>query len=207
MIYEAIKATSSTLAQYLRDQLIADPNLEPDFAGGGSMIVSLNNPEEMADNHQRGVSLWLYRVIRDDQLLNDPRQRPANGLVAHKQLPLRLHYLVTPISRIDPDVGPQTEQVLLGKVLQVFLDHPVLRGSDFIEELAGRDLCLNIRLETLSLEEITRVWESLDRPYQLCVSYEVSVLPIPSAHEPDALAPVEEIAPDYSVIVAPGPPA
>ena len=194
------------MPSFLRTRLVADPVLGSDFSPGpgGVHIVSLNNPEEMGDNSQRGISLWLYRVVRDDQLLNRGRERMDVRLEGHRDLPLRLHYLVTPISAIDPDVGPQTEQMLLGKVLQVFHDQPVLRGSDVIptEELAGEDIRIHVRLETLSLEEITRIWETLDRSYQLCVSYEVSVVTICSAREPESVTPVEVVAPEHSVIVS-----
>jgi hypothetical protein len=54
-----------------------------------------------------------------------------------------------------------------------------------------------VRLEPLSLESITRVWEALDRPYQLCVSYEVTVVPIDSAHEPVVVVPVDVVVPEY----------
>jgi hypothetical protein len=199
-MYSLIKATSSSLAQYLRSQILADPVLAPDFTGGGLMI-SLNNPEEMSESNHRGISLWLYRVVRDEQLLNAPRVRNGDRLFRPNALPLRLHYLVTPIAQIDPETGPQTEHMLLGKVLQVFHDHPVLRGSDFIEELAGAEFSLHVRLEPLSLEEITQVWEALQRPYQLCVSYQVSVVPISSAVEPQSLAPVEQVTSDFAVIV------
>ena len=37
---------------------------------------------------------------------------------------------------------------------------------------------LKVRLEPLTLEEITRVWEALEGSYQLSVSYEVSVVNI-----------------------------
>jgi hypothetical protein len=155
----------------------------------------------MAENENRGISMWLYRVVRDEQLLNAPRTRLSERLLEQRVLPLRLHYLITPIAQISVQAGPMMEHDLLGKVLQVFHDHPVLRGTDFQDELQGVDLRLHVRLETLSLEEITRVWESLERPYQLCVSYEVSVLPICPAAEPDSVAAIRRNDSEYSVIV------
>lgn len=200
-MYPFIRATSNTLAHLLLSQLEIDPILGPDFSAGGSLVVSLNNPEEMYGNNQRGISLWLYRVVRDDQLLNAPTRRPEPRFREARDLPLRLHYLLTPLADADPGTGPQTEQVLLGKALQVFHDHAVLRGSDLQEELTGEDLRLTVRLETLSLEEISKVWEALSRPYQLCVSYEVAVVPIRSARSAEMVAPIESLAPDYSVVI------
>ena len=65
-MYTALRATSQTLAAYIRQRLEADPNLAPFFGSSGTMVVSLNTPQEMTQPPaQQGVSVWLYRVIRD----------------------------------------------------------------------------------------------------------------------------------------------
>ncbi len=58
-----------------------------------------------------------------------------------------------------------------------------------------------MRLETMSLDEITRVWDALEGSYQLSVSYEVSVVNIDSATEPVAANPVHVVLPRYGAIV------
>jgi hypothetical protein len=52
-------------------------------------------------------------------------------------LPLRLHYLVTPLTSRDNAGDPETEQYLLGKIMQAFYSHPILGGADLQQE---RDL-------------------------------------------------------------------
>ena len=46
-------------------------------------------------------------------------------------LPVRLHYLMTPIVSTRLQASAETEQAIIGKVLQAFHSHPVLRGTDF----------------------------------------------------------------------------
>ena len=56
-----------------------------------------------------GLSLWLYRVLRDDMRLNDPPERLAPTLFRAPPLPLRLHYLITPVtltSSLTPAAAP-----------------------------------------------------------------------------------------------------
>ena len=118
-------------------------------------------------------------------------------------LPVRLHYLLTPITAsADLQGGPETEQVVLGKVLQALNDHPVLRGTDLQGELSGTAAELAVRLEPLTLEEIARVWDALDGSYQLSVSYEVSVVQIATDEQPESVAPVEVVMPEYGVVVS-----
>jgi hypothetical protein len=114
---------------------------------------------------------------------------------------VRLHYLVAPIVNQETQASPETEQTILGKVLQSFHDHPKLHGIDLQGDFVGAMVELYIRLEPLDLEEITRVWDALDRSYQLSVSYEVSVVYLESEREPVDLTPVEVVLPGYAVVV------
>lgn len=202
-MYTFIRATSQTLAEYLRQRFISDPLLAPLFdpGAGGTMVISPRTPPEMSENDDQGLSVWLYRVARDEEQLNVPPQRIAYNQVRRPPLPLRLHYLMTPVTATDLAGGSETEQLILGKVLEVFHDHPLMRGTDLQRELSGTNAELAVRLEALTLEEIARVWDALDGSYQLSVSYEVSSVHIASGREPEGLTPVEVALPDYGVIV------
>ncbi len=199
-MFTALGDTSRTLVSLLQTELENDI----EYFRNGTMIVSLNNPQEMQGAGPRqGLSLWLYRVVRDEQRLNAPRRRLSPSQFERVPLPVRLHYLATPLASpqsTDP-LSPVLEQTILGKVLQVFHDHAVLRGSDLAGDFTGTDLELRVRLETMSLEEITRVWDALERSYQLSVSYEVSIVYISSQQEPVVAQPVEVALPEYGVIV------
>lgn len=163
------------------------------------VTVALSTPSEFDG---QGVSIWLYRVNRNENLLNQPRRRVGADLREQRPLPLNLHYLFTPLMN-----DPLDEQLLLGRILQLFNDVPVLRGADLHDALAGEDEAFRIHLETLTLEEITRVWSALQESYQTSVSYLVEVVEIDSGLEPEALTPVHVRETTYSQIVGEGPPA
>jgi hypothetical protein len=206
-MHTALRATSMTLQDYLRVGFVLDAVLGALFdpARGGSMQVSLNNPEEMRNNNVEGVSVWLYRIERDEQRLNAPPTRPASDRLVPPPLPLRLHYLVTPIVTIDPAfplVSPGREQEMLGKAMQLLYERPILRGVELRDTLTGSDERISTRLEPMSLEEITRVWNALQRPYQLSVSYETTLALIAPDAQPSVTTPVRIAEPAYSVIVS-----
>jgi hypothetical protein len=209
-MHTALRATSITLQDYVRRGFVADPDLGAFFDPvlGGTMEVSLNDPEEMRTNSVDGVSLWLYRVERDDQRLNAPPTRPTATRLQPTPLPLRLHYLVTPIVTIDPAfplVSPGREQEILGKAIQLLYERPVLRGTDLRDTLTGSDDKIAVRLEPMSLEEITRIWQALQRPYQLSVSYEATLAMIAPEAQPAVLTPVRVAEPRFGVIVEEAP--
>src|SRR6266516_327785 len=202
-MYSALHATSLTLRGFLEDRFQADSVLGTFFTSGG-FAVSLATPEEMTKIPVQGVSVWLYRVIRDEQRLNDPPVRISPTQLRPVPLPLRLHYLITPITNQQTG-DPGTEQLILGKVLQACYGHPVLRGADLEGDFEATEIELKVRLESMTLEEITRVWEALEGSYQLSVSYEVSVVNIEPDLEPERITPVQIAMPEYGVIVGPEP--
>lgn len=197
-MYTALSATSETLVAFLAEQLSADIP----FFENGTMEVVLNDPQETVDGSHQGVSLWLYRVVRDDQRLNAPPRRLGPGALEPVPLPLRLYYLVTPVVTLENVNTPATRQTILGRVLQAFHDHPAFRGADLRGDLAGTDSELHVRLEPLALDDVARIWEALDRPYQLSVSYEVTVVYVRSRRPAEVVHPVEVAYPEWGPITA-----
>jgi hypothetical protein len=198
-MYQSLHATSQTLASFLENQIKADPFLASPgrpFLDRG-MHVLLNTPQEMMDNDDEGISLWLYRVVCDESRRNDPAKRVSATQLKPPPLPLRLHYLVTPITTRDHDGDPDTEQYLLGKVMQLFHTKPLFFGADLQGELTGTSAELQITMDTMSLDDITRVWDALEGSYQLSVSYQVGIVDIDSANEPDGVTPVLVVLPQF----------
>jgi hypothetical protein len=197
----ALRDTTVSLRTLIESRLAADPEVLALLPPGSALAVSLNTPEEMSDADEEGLSLWLYRVTRDEHLLNVPPRRVAPDRLRLPCLPMRLHYLLTPVfERAQGVSAPEFEQTLLGKVLQLFHEQPTLRGTDLLGTLSGRDLEITVRLESLSLEEITRVWDALERSYQLCLSYEVSVVPIDARRDLLTGPPVQVFAPELGLV-------
>ncbi|MGB8768535.1 MAG: DUF4255 domain-containing protein [Candidatus Korobacteraceae bacterium] len=148
--------------------------------------IELLSPKEMEEHNEGlGVSVWLYRAARMAEMLNEPPERKQPNQIVRTPLPILLHYLVTPVSN-----DPLTRHALLGKVLQVFNDHSILRGADLAGVLQGTSEQLRVVLEALSLEDLSLVWDALSEPYQLCVSYLVQLVKIDSDLEPVQTTPV-----------------
>ncbi len=206
-MYTALRSTTVTLVEILTQHLENDSALRTFFnpLDGGTMVVSASTPQEMTDNNLAGLSVWLYRIDRDDQLLNHPPRRIGFDRSEKRGLPLRLHYLITPIANGNQDGnGPPLEQSILGKALQTFHDHPLLSGVDLQDDLSGSGMEIAVRLEPLGLEEITRVWDALEQSYQLCVSYEATVILVASDAEAGAVSPVDVLETEYGLATIQG---
>ncbi len=202
-MFQALNATSTTLVDYLQTSIDADPF----FGTPGhpwrdrNMRVRLQTPSEMTDsNTDEGISFWLYRVIRDEERLNDPARRVSPTQLRPPPLPVKLHYLATPITNRANAGDPDTEQYALGKLMQLLHSKPTFRGADLRGQFAGTGVEFFVRLESLSLDEITRVWEGLNGAYQLSVSYEVTFIDIEAALEPENLSPVLVSLPEIGIV-------
>jgi hypothetical protein len=204
-MFTHILAASLTLQSVLQNSFIADPGLAALFGPGGTSTVSLATPEGMEVAGATGLSMWLYRLIRDDQTLNRPPIKIAPNLIRRHALPVRLHYLMTPIltGSANNTPAPETEQLIIGRVLQALNDQPLISGPDLQGTYAGTGVELAARLETLGLDEMSRIWEGLERSYQLSISYEVTVVVVASELAPIAVTPVRIAEPQFA-IGAPG---
>ena len=107
-----------------------------------------------------------------------------------------LYYLVTPIAD-----DPLNRHRLLGKVLQVLYDNSILRGAFLKGSLSGTSEQLRVNLEALTLEELSLVWDALNEPYQLSVTYLVQLVKIDSDLEPVSSPLVVEKEANYMQIL------
>ena len=132
--------------------------------------ISLLSPFELRENDSVRLSLYLYRVVENPYVKNQVMQTGPGRLLRRNPLTVDLFYLVTPLLGT-----PREQQIVLGKVLQVFHDRAILQGPD-VGPLAIADEELRIVLNPVTLEETTRVWEALQMSYRLSICYAVRVV-------------------------------
>jgi hypothetical protein len=166
--YSAIRDASLTLEARLDDALSV-------MSPAPNVIVDNLDDEP---GQQPALSLFLYEIVEDGSVKNRPHLRtgaPPDVIVRKPPLALKLKYLVTPWSS-----SRETEQEMLGRVMQVLYDGAVLTGPQLEGDLQNTATSLKITLAALDLEERTRIWHAIQLPYRLSVNYEVRVVNIAS---------------------------
>lgn len=179
----AIAAVTQTLVHLITNEIVADP--QQDLPPG---IQVTAQPPDAANNdttitHQ--INLFLYHVMPNAAWRNMPvPNRVLQGENTQPPLALNLYYMVTAYSREAADVGDINSHNLLGRVMRVLYDHPVLSPGDItlldsdVQKQIDR---VRITLQPLNIEEIYRLWTGFQTQYRLSVSYEVAVILIESA--------------------------
>ena len=165
--YTVISAVSETLRTVLTTAIATiDPNLK-------AVYFDFN-----AEPANATLSIFLFEVGEDPSARNHPRVRettPPNMRIRKPPIALLLRYLLTPWGGDEV-----TKQKILGKTMQVLYDRAILSGLDLVGFPVGTANQLKVTLAPLSLEERTRVWHAINRPYHLSLSYEVRVVNLDS---------------------------
>jgi hypothetical protein len=186
----AIKDVTTFLRQLLLRQLLAAfQNAEVTLLPPGNALPNVN-----------GANLYLYRVVESPFTKNQdwrgnrdtpPSSRPVLGL--------QLSYLVTPLS-VSPDAigSVDNTHLSLGIVMLALHENPILNDvhlpaiapvpavdADTLPEYVRNSYeQVKITLLPTSVDEISRIWATLNQPYRLSVAYEVSLVELFSTPPP-----------------------
>lgn len=161
------------VSESLRNLLVGEMTITPPPA------VTVLAPDESGGGSRR-VNLFLYKAQENASLKNldwQPKRGNSSRLVP-PPLSLNLFYLVTTYAPNDPQSGNSAAHELLGEAMRVFYENPIVSPAYLTEGLADANHQIKIMLNTLDLEELSRVWNTFTQPFRLSVLYEVSVVQI-----------------------------
>jgi hypothetical protein len=162
----AIGMVSESLRNLLEGEMVLSP--KPD--------VTILAPDESGSENR--VNLFLYKVQENPTLKNmDWQVKPGspNQLVP-PPLSLNLFYLMTAYKQNDPQTGNSMAHEILGDAMRVFYESPIVPAVYLSEDLKNSREQIRIMLNTLDLEELSKVWATFTRAFRLSVLYEVSVV-------------------------------
>lgn len=146
--------------------------------------IIFNSPKEIMDeggNIGNKVSLFLYQMLENPHLRNAELIRLNDTGLQPPPLTLDLFYLVTPYS----DDKTQ-EKYILGKVMQIFNENAILRGSVLQKSLEGTEEEFKLLLNPISTDDLTKIWTAFQEAgYRLSLSYSVTPVRIDSTRQID----------------------
>src|SRR5262245_55909061 len=200
--FQAVGGVSASLQALLRDRMDL-----PQGTTRAELQVTVSSPP--GDDTQAAeaprVNLFLYRVTENGALKNQiiPGQGHPSAY-GHPPLSLVLHYLVTAYGATD-DNGVLNEtraHFLLGSAMRVLHDHPVVNealvtiqppaGQSILHQsLRGEFERVKLCCDPVNLDDLSKVWTALTRPFRLSAAYTVSVVQIESRRVATLPAPVQ----------------
>lgn len=170
-----IAGTSSTLRRLIDDRLAATGGLD-------GYDVSVFSTRHFTGAITNRISLFLYRVEVDESRRNTDLARLTPTSPRRHALGLELHYLLT----VWGKQNAEGEQVMLARCMEILDCHALISGSllDPAYPWEAED-GLRISLAHLTTEDMLRLWDSLEPPYQLSIPYVVRTARLAARERPE----------------------
>jgi hypothetical protein len=168
----AIAAVTATLRNLLTTSFSADA----DLADTTVTALPADKARTTASNQ---INLFLYQATLNAAWRNqDMPGRVLKGETGRPPIALDLHYLLTVYGRNDDEVFGQE---VLGKAIGVLNDNAILGVDDIQGALANNDLYaqverIRVTPQTLSVDDMSRLWTIFGAQYRLSAVYQASVV-------------------------------
>lgn len=188
--YAVIAETSETLVELLRE----DIRRRTDAIDVDRNRIVLTSPNDIEDDDDVRLSLYLYGVEKNDVLNTETRTYDEEEETARDPpLALDLQYLLTAYpagSGGDPTAERIDQHRLLGLAIQTLNDRSIIDGAEFGGERFDRDVSITFQTET-SADAMDIWWNAVsDTPYHVSIAYTVSPVLVDSRLEAE-IPPVE----------------
>jgi hypothetical protein len=132
--------------------------------------ISVFSPSDVISGNEAGLmSMFLFRIEPSSTSRNES---PTGDHAAQ----VDLYYLLTPTSG-----EPDTDQLILGRTIQILEANQNLRGSSRMPNLSVNPVDARLTPSDLSFEASARIWDALDEPYRLSICYRVEGVTINAA--------------------------
>jgi hypothetical protein len=153
------------------------------------------------------LNLFLYQVTPNNAYcsFNLPTKNQNGKLIAKPLLALNLHYLLTASSSNELKAQLMLSNAMIAlqenaiipknKIIKTLTNHREESGEEFLanSNLANETETIKISLQTMSIEELTKLWSSFfQTDYRLSVTYQVSIGLLESQLEPVPSIPVSK---------------
>ncbi|MGO4497469.1 DUF4255 domain-containing protein [Paenibacillus sp. 2RAB27] len=168
--YSVIADVSASLVKLLRENMTPDPIPQPEMIG-------LASPVDKGDFY---LSLYLYNVRESGNNRQTHMIARGTNEIQFPPMVVDLSYMVTVQSPAELSSRALDEHRILGRAMQVFYDHSILRGSMTVGTLAEQDEEVRIIMDPFKGESLMNMWNFSDTPYRLSVAYTVGPVHIDS---------------------------
>lgn len=158
--FSIISDVSNQIIKFLRESICPELIQSPE-------ALMLTAPTDKKSDYQMGVYLYDIQELREYQSRDMVNVRAGSAQYPPK--PLTLFYAAYINSKAQMMSSSDNEQRILGRTIQSLMDKAV------IDDITGENgEAASITLLPLSFEEKTKIWSTLNEPYQLAVYFSVS---------------------------------
>lgn len=158
--FSIISDVSNEVLKLLRENICPELIQSPES-------IALAAPTDKNADFQLGLYLYDIQELREYQNLDMIRLRGNQAQYPPK--PLNLFFALYMNTKSQMMSNVENEQRILGRAMQVLMDHAILYETAENDETSA-----SITLLPMSYEEKTKIWSVLSIPYQLGIYFSVA---------------------------------
>lgn len=149
--YKAIAAVGETLISFLKDKI-------KELSSSSDSIV-LASPREAMEIGGISLSLFLYQILENIYLKNREPKVTGSSCFSFPSVALDLYYMMTAYPNGNGSHTEKTLQAhrLMGRVVQVLNENPILTGS-ILKGGLDPDEELHVTIASSTLDDLTKIW-------------------------------------------------
>jgi hypothetical protein len=156
----------------------------------GNTDIKLFHVRDFQKGLEEGVSVYLYRVTVSGARRNLPPAHSPSGKLYRQPLPVDLYYLVTPWAKTA-----EMQHLILAWSMRTIEDAPSFPASllnSYVPDSFRPDETVNLILDTVSVQDMSYIWEVGKSNMQTSATYVARVVAIDSVVEqPEPGPPVQ----------------
>ena len=163
--YPIISDVSAFIVKTLREKMCPEPIPSPNN-------IEISSP--LSQDVDYLVGLYLYD-IREELEVTGPRYiESGRAQIRKPPRPFALYYMVFingsgQMGLKDPDI-----QKIIGRIAQIVNDYNVVSPNDLQSWLQNQEPPILLSQAKISLEEKVRVWQAINKPYQVSLFYKAA---------------------------------
>ncbi|MCR5101443.1 MAG: DUF4255 domain-containing protein [Butyrivibrio sp.] len=163
--YPIIADVSAYIVRTLREKMCPEPIPSPNN-------IEISSPA--AQDVDYIVGLYLYDIKEDIQLSTPNYISRGRAQLSKPPRPYALYYMVFINGSSQMGLKAPDIQKIIGRVAQIVNDNSSVRPNELQSWLDTQEPPIVLSQAKISLEEKVRVWQAINKPYQISLFYKAA---------------------------------
>ncbi|MCR5486528.1 MAG: DUF4255 domain-containing protein [Lachnospiraceae bacterium] len=160
--YPIIADVSAYIVRTLREKMCPEPIPSPNN-------IEISSPLDQDVDYI--VGLYLYNIEEDVQVTTPMLVQRGKAELSKPPRPYALYYMVFINGSSQMGLKAPDIQKIIGRVAQIVNDNNAVRPDDLQNWLHSGEPPIVLSQAKISLEEKVRVWQAINKPYQISLFY------------------------------------
>jgi len=170
--YPIISDVSAYIVRKLREKMCPEPIPSPNN-------IDISSPLSQDVDYLVGV--YLYDIVEDIQVIQPRMIEQGRAQLTKPPRPFALYYMVFVNGSGQMGLKAPDIQKIIGKIAQIVNDNNTVRPDELQPWLTTQEPPIVLSQAKISLEEKVRVWQAINKPYQISLFYKAAPVYLSSA--------------------------